>query len=329
MAVRRFAFFAATSPRRSYANTMDSPAVEDAADAPVRWVRRGAALIWRALLRLWGRDVMLYTGGVSFFALLAVFPALAMLLGVYSILLTPEQALSQAGAFAQILPPGALSLFQDELLRLAHAPIRAVSLQSALAAAVGLYAAHRGFKALFAGLSFIHDEERPRGFFSFNMLALVALIAAFALLTVVSGLFLALRFLRADLHSQMHLGLLYNEWTWASIGLSLGLTMVYRFAMSSDPVEWRPAIAGGVAAAALSLAASWGSAVYVSRFAAHFGATYGSVATAVVLLIWLSWNVNAVFFGAALATEIELAIHHQVPRRLYGGKPRRASAPGS
>jgi membrane protein len=24
------------------------------------------------------------------------------------------------------------------------------------------------------------------------------------------------------------------------------------------------------------------------------------------MLIWLSWNVNAVFFGAALATEIEI-----------------------
>jgi len=300
---------------------MDSPAAQDAV-APILRARRAGGLLWRALLRLWGRDVMLYTGGVSFFALLAVFPALAMILGVYSILLTPEQALSQADVFAKLLPPGALTLFQDELLRLAHAPIRAVSLQSALAGAVGLYAAHRGFKALFAGLSFIHDEEHPRGFLSFNMLAAVALVGAFLLLTVVSGLFLALRFVRADLHAHVHLGILLNEWTWASLGLSVGLTLIYRFAMSSDPVAWGPAAAGGIAAAALCLAASWGSAVYVSRFAAHFGATYGSVATVVVLLIWLSWNVNAVFFGAAFTTEIELAINNRPAHRLYGGKPR-------
>ena len=31
----------------------------------------------------------------------------------------------------------------------------------------------------------------------------------------------------------------------------------------------------------------------------------------VVLLIWLSWNVNAVFFGGALATEVELALHRR------------------
>jgi membrane protein len=62
---------------------------------------------------------------------------------------------------------------------------------------------------------------------------------------------------------------------------------------------------GGVAAAVLSLAASWGSAFYVKQFA-HFGAMYGSIAAVVVMLVWLSWTVNALFFGAALATEIEL-----------------------
>ena len=39
----------------------------------------------RAFARSWGRDVMLYTGGVSFFALLAVFPAIAILIGLYKV----------------------------------------------------------------------------------------------------------------------------------------------------------------------------------------------------------------------------------------------------
>ena len=305
---------------------MDQPAVDDADRDPIRILVRTSQLVWRALNRLWGRDVMLYTGGVSFFALLAVFPALAILLGLYSILLTPEQALVQADAFAQILPPAALTLFQSELLRLAHAPIRAVSTQSLLALVIGLYAAHRGFKALLAGLSFIHDEDKPRGFVSFNLLAFFALLAAFALLAVVSGLFLALRLLRADLHMPLHLGLFFNEWTWASIGLSLGLTLVYRYAMSSDPTAWLPSALGGIVAGALSLAASWASAIYVTQFS-QLGATYGSIAAVVVLLIWLSWNVNAVFFGAALATEIELVFDPPpVPVRV---KPRRPSKPGS
>jgi membrane protein len=91
------------------------------------------------------------------------------------------------------------------------------------------------------------------------------------------------------------------------VGLTLALSLIYRFAMSSSPVAWRASIVGGLGAAFLCLGASWASAFYVEQIA-HLGATYGSVATVVVFLIWLSWNVNAVFFGGALATEIELAL---------------------
>jgi membrane protein len=40
---------------------------------------------------------------------------------------------------------------------------------------------------------------------------------------------------------------------------------------------------------------------------------YGSIAAVVVMLIWLSWNVNAMFFGGALATEMELSLDRSEP----------------
>lgn len=274
---------------------------------PTRWAVLAARLIARSLSRIWGLDVMLYTGGVSFFALLAGFPVIAILLGVLSLLLTPTRAANHIDALVQLMPPGAQSLVQGELTRLAHAPTQAISTQSLLAVLIGLYAAHRGFKALIAGLSFIHDEDEPLGFVNFNIMAFLALLSAFALIILVSGVFLTIRLLASTLHLYPLRDVVwfYSEWTWASVGLAFGLTLVYRYAMSSQSVGWRASGAGGVVAAALSLTASWACALYVRNFA-HFGATYGSVAAVVVLLIWLSWNVNAIFFGAALATEIEL-----------------------
>jgi membrane protein len=267
--------------------------------------------VLRALRRLWGRDVMLYTGGVSFFALLAAFPALAITLGVYSLLLTPAQATAQAAAFAQILPGNAQGIFQGELQRLAHAPPQAISVQSIIALVIALYAAHRGIKALIAGLSFIHEEDAPQGFWGFNIMAFLILLASLTLLSVLSGVFLAVRLLAStlQLHPMRGVHWFYSEWTWASIGLSFGLTLIYRYAMSTKPVAWRASAIGGVVAAIVSLAASWGSAFYVKTFS-HLGAMYGSIAAVVVMLVWLSWTVNALFFGAALATEIELMPHH-------------------
>lgn len=274
----------------------------------VRWLSHGARVFGKSLSRLWGRDVMLYVGGVSFFAMLAAFPGLAIMVGLYSLLSDPNTVSEQAQAIARLMPPSAATLFQDEFIRLSQAPLQTVSTQSGLALIIGGYAAHRGFKAMLAGLSFIHDEDEPRGFFGFNLMALLVLIAAVLLLALLSAAFFYLRFISAAFGLQPLKGLpwISSEWVWSSLGITLAMSLIYRFAMSSKPVAWRASIIGGTAAAVLCLLMSWGSAFYVEQIA-HLGATYGSVAAAIVFLIWLSWNVNAIFFGGALATEIELA----------------------
>jgi len=276
---------------------------------PAHWARLTISIAGRSLSRLWGRDVMLYVGGVSFWAMLAAFPAIAIGMGLFGLLADPDQIADRADTLTRVMPPGAQNLFKQELVRLAHAPLQAVSAQSLLAVIIGGYAAHRGFKALLAGLSFIHDEENQRGFFSFNFMALVVLICAFVLMGVVSALFLMLRLMGAAMNLKPLAGTLwlYSEWTWTSLGMTLAMTLIYRYAMSREPVAWRASIIGGAGAAALAVGASWASAFYVEQIA-HLGATYGSVSAVVVFLIWLSWNVNAVFLGGAIATEVELAI---------------------
>lgn len=281
---------------------------------PTHWARTALRILGRALTRLWGRDVMLYTGGVSFFAMLAIFPALAILMGVYSLVADPAQAAAQGHYLARTMPNAARMIFQSEMLRLSHAPFEAVSLQSGVALLVGGYATHRGFKALLAGLSFIHDEDRPRGFVGFNLLALAVLIAVFAGLGVLSVVFFGFRILGETFELRPLRGAwwLYSEWTWASAGMTAGMTLIYRWAMSRDPVDWRASLLGGGAAAALCIFASWALGFYVEQIA-QLGATYGSVATVVIFLIWLSWNVNALFFGGALATEVELELQTRLP----------------
>jgi membrane protein len=286
---------------------------------PVHALRVVIQTLIRALVRLWGRDVMLFTGGVSFFVMLAVFPALAILVGLYGLLADPIQAAQEGEALAHLIPAGARDVFRSELLRLTTTPHAAVSTQSGIALLIGIYAAHRGFKALLAGLSFIHDEDKPRGFVGFNVLALVVLILTFLALGVVSAVFFGIRVMGSAFELRPLRGApwLYSEWTWASVAISLGLTFIYRYAMSSRPVDWRASAIGGMCAAGLCLGASWAIAFYVEQVA-HLGATYGSIATVVVFLIWLSWTVNAVFFGGALATEVELALDamaiHSRPR---------------
>ena len=252
---------------------------------------------------------MLYTGGVSFFALLAVFPAIAILIGFYKAVLSISQVSEQAAALADLLPHAAQGIFKAEIERLANVGARTVSAQSLFALVIGAYAAHRGFKALLAGLNLIHDDAAPHGFVKFNLLAFFVALFAFALFTVVSGAVVTSRLLErtAEARAGAQVDYLPLDAFWPAIGLALGLTALYRYAMAHRTrVAWMPAIVGGVVATLLSMISSWLCAIYVEQIAS-LGATYGSVGAVVVLLIWLSWNVNAVFYGGAFATEMEMA----------------------
>ncbi len=276
----------------------------------VQTSRLWLGILKRAALRCWGRDVMLYVGGVSFFALLALFPALTLLIGFYSALFTPAQAAEQTQVFAQLIPEAARGLVDHELSHLARTPARTISTQTAFALVIGAYAAHRGFKALLAGLTFIHDEEEPWGFLRFNFMALVVALAAFVMATGLSGVIIASRLIKTEafLTEGKQFTWFTSEWLWVTLAVILSLTCLYRWAMShSGKVIWRASIIGGTAAALLAVCASWASAFYVNQIM-HLGATYGSLATVMVFLIWVSWNVNAVFFGGALATEVELIL---------------------
>lgn len=282
---------------------------------PAHWARVAMLVTWRSLNRLWGRDVMLFTGGVSFFAMLAIFPTLAILIGVYSLLADPAQAAREGQVLSSLMPAGARELFLHELMRLMRAPHGAMSAQSGIALVIAAYASHRGFKALLAGLSFVHDEDEPHGFVGFNLLAFVVLVGTFVALAAISSVFFTLRILGSafDLRPLRGVSWLLSEWTWASASLTLGLALIYRFVMSRRPVIWLASLLGGAVAAALCLFISWAIAIYVEQIA-HLGATYGSLATVIVFLIWLSWNVNAIFYGGALATEVELAMAAHAPR---------------
>ena len=276
----------------------------------IRWAspRLWGKLAVKAFARSWGRDVMLYTGGVSFFALLAVFPAIAILIGFYKAVLSIGQVSEQAAALADVMPYAARAIFRAEVERLANASASTVSAQSAFALVIGGYAAHRGFKALLAGLNRIHDEKEPHGFLKFNLLAFFVALFAFALFTVVSGAVVTSRLLEAASSSaDGGGGGLPLAGLWPALGLVLGLTLMYRYAMSHrTPVAWFPSVTGGVVATVMSTISSWLCAIYVEQIA-PLGATYGSVGAFVVLLIWLSWNVNAIFYGGAFATEMEIA----------------------
>ncbi len=71
---------------------------------PTHWVGAVIRIAGRSWRRTQNRNAALYVGGVCFYALLAAFPALALLIGIYSMMFTPDQAEAQAEMFARMMP---------------------------------------------------------------------------------------------------------------------------------------------------------------------------------------------------------------------------------
>src|SRR5689334_13699551 len=94
---------------------------------PTHWATAVVRVAGRSWRRTQNRKAALYVGGVCFYAMLAIFPALAIAIGAYSMLFTPEQAAHQAAAITHLMPPGPQAIFEAEFTRLARAPIRVVS----------------------------------------------------------------------------------------------------------------------------------------------------------------------------------------------------------
>ena len=146
-----------------------------------------------------------------------------------------------------------------------------------------------------------------RGFVRRRLLALVVLLAAYALLVVSFVLTASLSAARSmDIRV---FGVLPSSWPWIwtlaayiiPLALSVGtFTLVYKV-LPNTRVEWRVAFAGGVFAGMAWELAKHLFSLYVSNYA-YYSAIYGSLAGIILLLVWIYFSSIVAILGAEVAS---------------------------
>ena len=283
-----------------------------ASDANSKPNRKRAAvmIVIAAISRAMGRDVMLFAGGASFFGMLALFPAIALAMSVYGLVFSIADAESQFARFAEIMPAGAQDFVLGQMSRIADVPIAVLSAQGAVALAIALFAASRGVKALIAGLNHLAEDKDIRNVIHFNILAMVGVLIGGVLLTLANLAVLIIPVMAHQVFEFLNipepdLGVFINEWTAAGLSMFLALEMLYRLTMRKreQAVTWRASTAAALVATGLWLGLSKGFSTYVTEVIDF--SVYGSLGALVVFLLWIYWSAYAVFFGGALAIEID------------------------
>lgn len=262
-----------------------------------------------AISRTMAREVMLFAGGVSFFTLLAIFPLVAVGVAVYGLAFDAADAIAQIDRLSAVLPESARAFAESQISPIAEASRASLSTQGLIALAISLFAASRGAKALIAGLNQIGGVGDLRNIFKFNIYAIMTVLSGGALLFVSNVVVLTIptivRPLARGLGFQLTwLNSIFNEWTAVSLTMITALSLLYRYLMRrAGGVAWRASLLGAAIATALWLLLSAGFSYYTAGWIRP--TAYGSIGALIVFLLWIYWGAYAVFFGGALAVEVD------------------------
>jgi membrane protein len=103
----------------------------------------------------------------------------------------------------------------------------------------------------------------------------------------------------------------------AVVLIMVALAVTYRLGPDRDAARMRWVSTGAVVATLIWLLASIGFSIYVQTFG-NYAKTYGSLAAAVILMLWLWLTAYAVLLGAEINAEAE----QQTARDTTKGEPR-------
>ncbi len=244
--------------------------------------------------------------GVAFYGLLAVFPGLIALVGLYGLAFDPQQVERQIAALSGILPQEAADVLLAQLSDLTTTDRTSLGIGAIGGLLLALWSASAGMRTLMQALNIAYDEEEKRGFFRFYGTALLLTLAAILGAVIAIGMVIALPLVLklVGLAAPLKWLIAVAAWPILVAMMLLGLAIVYRYAPSRTQPPWRWVSWGAVIATVLWVLGSALFSLYVARFG-NYNETYGSVGAVVILLMWFLLSSYAVLIGAELNAEME------------------------
>jgi membrane protein len=280
------------------------------ADSPAQIPKRGWKDILLRVYNGFGEDrILMNAAGVTFYALLALFPAIAAFVSIYGLFADPQTIVNHLDTLAGVLPGGGMAVIQEQFTRLVAQPSGALTLGVVFGVLISLWSANGGMKGLFDALNVVYGEEEKRSFLWLNLTTLAftlgMLLFAIVSLTAIVVIPVILKFLPTFIGSILNI----VRWPVIAVLVAVVLALIYRYGPSRDKPQWRWISWGSSIAAVLWLAFS---AIY-SWYTANFGtfnATYGSLGAAIGFMLWMWLSTTVILLGGKLNAEIE----HQTAR---------------
>ena len=255
--------------------------------------------------------IMALAAEMTFYSLLALFPALAALVSLYGLFFDPAAIQSQMNGLRGVLPGGGMDIIGSEIKSLAATPNQSLSLGFAVGLVVALWSANAGVKSVFDALNFVYEETEKRSFIKLNLVTLAVtfsmLIVMILALAAMVAVPIALSFINTGVW-----GLIISIARWPVLLIIVGLILavLYRFGPCRPAPRWRWITPGSAFASVVWLGASMLFSWYVANFGSY-NKTYGSLGAAVGFMTWMWISGMIILIGADIDAQTERQAHQK------------------
>ena len=268
-------------------------------------------ILWRVLWSISENRILSTSGGVAFFALLAVFPGIAAIVSLYGLFADSSTIADHLTLLAGILPFGVLQVIADQFRLVAKGGNDALGLAFIVGLLIALFSANSGIGALFDALNVVYNEREKRSFVRFYTTTFLFTLAGIVLVILaISGVIvlpLILDSVGFDTATEQWVGIL--RWPILLVTVGVGLAFIYRYGPSRTDAKWRWVTWGSTVAALLWIAVSMLFSWYVATFDSY-NRTYGSLGAGIGFMVWLWLSAVVVLLGGQLNAEMEHQTAH-------------------
>ncbi len=260
-------------------------------------------------------DCMGLSQQIAYSSLLAFFPAMVFLVAVLGLI----GAYDELQAFLDPVAPQAVTDIIEQLQQDSAKGASAVA--AALGAFGAVWAGSGAMGSIVKAVNRAYDRLETRPIWKVRVISLVLVLATGL---VLAGMLLMIVLggkVGDAIASKAHLSGAFTvfwdvfRWPVAFVAILLLFALIYYLAPNADQRSWKWMTPGAFVGGVMWLALSGLFALYTS-LSGSYSKTYGALAGAIVLLLWLNYSAWAVLFGAELNAELD----RQADIRAAGGE---------
>jgi membrane protein len=250
--------------------------------------------------------IFLVAAGVTFYAILALFPGIGAIVSIYGLFANPNTIAGHIDTLTTFAPGGAVDVLHGELHRLTSQSGTTLGVGFVVSVAIGLWFSNSGMTGLFDALNAVYEKKEQRSLPKYYATTLTFTAGAIVLVLIAVAIIVAVPVVLNFIPNASVTAILLEIVRWPLILLLVGgaIAIAYRYAPCREVPQWRwilaSAGAAGLAWLAVSALFSW----YVSNFGSY-NKTYGSLGAIFGFMTWMWLSMVVVLIGAKLNSELE------------------------